>query len=146
MSYICKAISAALRSKAILFLTFASNAITTLHMLRGRTMHSRFCTPLNVDDWSSCYINPKSPLVELIAKSKLIIWDEVPMMHEHCFEAVELIVHLGIFFENQTMKICIFLLVEKLFYLVEIFGKFYWLSWKQLGKKLFMHLSIIHIF
>jgi ATP-dependent DNA helicase PIF1 len=28
-------------------------------------------------------------LVSLIQKAKLIIWDEAPMMHNHCFEAVD---------------------------------------------------------
>ena len=31
----------------------------------------------------------KSDLVELIAKARLIIWDEAPMVHKHCFESFD---------------------------------------------------------
>jgi hypothetical protein len=55
----------------------------------GRTAHSRFGIPLTIDEISSCNIKPKSPLGELIIKTKLIIWDEAPMMHKHCFESLD---------------------------------------------------------
>jgi len=42
-------------------------------------VHSRFAIPINVDENSTCNIKQGSPLAELIAKSKLIIWDEAPM-------------------------------------------------------------------
>jgi len=34
-------------------------------------------------------MHPKSHLAELVCKEKLIIWNEVPMLHRHCFEAVD---------------------------------------------------------
>ncbi|XP_019167580.1 PREDICTED: uncharacterized protein LOC109163279 [Ipomoea nil] len=34
-------------------------------------------------------ISQDSDLAELIIRSKLIIWDEVPMMHKHCFVALD---------------------------------------------------------
>jgi ATP-dependent DNA helicase PIF1 len=49
---------------------------------------SKFCIPLNIDEHFTCSIHPKSDLALLIAKARLIIWDETPMMHKHCFEAV----------------------------------------------------------
>lgn len=55
----------------------------------GRTAHSRFAIPFNVDELSSCEIKPLSPLGKLIVKTKLIIWDEAPMMHKHCFEGFD---------------------------------------------------------
>ncbi|XP_059295623.1 uncharacterized protein LOC132048957 [Lycium ferocissimum] len=30
-----------------------------------------------------------SPLAKLIVKAKLVIWDEAPMMHRYCFEALD---------------------------------------------------------
>lgn len=36
-----------------------------------------------------CCIKPVDPLAGLIVKSKLIIWDEAPMVHKHCFEFVD---------------------------------------------------------
>ncbi|MCI09934.1 ATP-dependent DNA helicase PIF1, partial [Trifolium medium] len=34
-------------------------------------------------------IGSNEPLAHLIRRAKLIIWDEAPMMHKHCFEAVD---------------------------------------------------------
>jgi len=34
-------------------------------------------------------MHPKSHLAELIINTKLIIWDEAPMMHMYCFEALD---------------------------------------------------------
>lgn len=56
---------------------------------RGRIAHSRFVIPINVDENSTCNIKQGSSLVELIAKAKLIIWDEVSMIHKHYFEAID---------------------------------------------------------
>uniref|UniRef100_K7K7Z4 ATP-dependent DNA helicase n=1 Tax=Glycine max TaxID=3847 RepID=K7K7Z4_SOYBN len=53
--------------------------IAALLIHGGRTVHSRFAIPINVDENSTCNIKQGSPLAELIAKSKLIIWDEAPM-------------------------------------------------------------------
>ncbi|XP_047964715.1 uncharacterized protein LOC125209150 [Salvia hispanica] len=38
---------------------------------------------------SMCNIKQGSDLAELIIRSKLIIWDETPMIHKHCIEAVD---------------------------------------------------------
>ena len=66
--------SAALRSKSEIVLTVASSGIAALLIPGGRTTHSRFCIPLNVDEFSTCTIVPKSLLALLIQKAKLIIW------------------------------------------------------------------------
>ncbi|XP_070037710.1 uncharacterized protein [Nicotiana tomentosiformis] len=55
----------------------------------GRTAHSRFAIPLNPTEDSTCNIKQGSPLAKLIVKAKLIIWDEAPMMHKYCFEALD---------------------------------------------------------
>ncbi len=88
-TFIWRAMSAALRSKGEIVLTVASSGIAALLIPGGRTAHSRFCIPLNVDEFSTCSIVPKSPMASLIERTKLIIWDEAPMMHKHCFEAVD---------------------------------------------------------
>jgi len=67
----------------------ASSDIEALLILGGRTTYSRFCIPLTVDEYSTCDIHPKSPLVKLILRVKLIIWDGAPMMNKHCFEVVD---------------------------------------------------------
>ena len=55
----------------------------------GRTAHSRFKIPLTPHDSSTCNINKRSELADLIKASKLIIWDEAPMAHKFCFESVD---------------------------------------------------------
>jgi len=80
---------AALRSQGEIVLAVASSGIDALLIPGGRTAHSRFCIPFNVDECSTCTIEPDSHLAILIAKAKLIIWDEAPMMRKHCFEAVD---------------------------------------------------------
>jgi len=88
-TFIWRALSATLRSKGDIVLTVASSGIASLLIPGGRTAHSRFGIPLQVNETSSCGIKPKTPLAALIMKAKLIIWDEAPMLHRHCFEAVD---------------------------------------------------------
>ncbi|RDX79080.1 hypothetical protein CR513_40540, partial [Mucuna pruriens] len=70
---IWRAISAAIRSKGEIVLTVASSGIAALLIPGGRTAHSRFIIPTNVDEDSTCNIKQDSPLAELIIKSRLII-------------------------------------------------------------------------
>ncbi|XP_042009054.1 uncharacterized protein LOC121757599 [Salvia splendens] len=55
----------------------------------GRTTHSRFKIPINVNEDSMCNIKQGSVLAELIMQAKLIVWDEAPMIHKHSIEAVD---------------------------------------------------------
>jgi len=64
-------------------------ALRPCSYLGGRTAHSRFGIPFTIDEFSTCDMHPKSHLAELIINTKLIIWDEAPMMHMYCFEALD---------------------------------------------------------
>nr|GEY14846.1 hypothetical protein [Tanacetum cinerariifolium] len=88
-TFIWKTLSAALRSKGEIVLNVASSGIAALLLSGGRTAHSRFAIPINIHEESFCSINPNSDLAALIKKAKLIIWDETPMIHKHCFEALD---------------------------------------------------------
>ncbi|XP_010451904.1 PREDICTED: ATP-dependent DNA helicase PIF1-like [Camelina sativa] len=55
----------------------------------GRTAHSRFSIPIQVHETSTCTFSADSDIAALIEEAKLIIWDEAPMMHKHCFEALD---------------------------------------------------------
>nr|XP_016511338.1 PREDICTED: ATP-dependent DNA helicase PIF1-like [Nicotiana tabacum] len=81
--------SSAIRCKGDIVLTVASSGIASLLLPGGRTAHSRFAIPLNATEDSTCNIKQGTPLSKLIFKAKLIIWDEAPMMHRHCFEALD---------------------------------------------------------
>ncbi|XP_028092911.1 uncharacterized protein LOC114293082 [Camellia sinensis] len=63
--------------------------IAALLLPGGRTAHSRFKIPINLDEFSSCSINQQTELAKLIQEASLIIWDEAPMYHRYGFEAVD---------------------------------------------------------
>ena len=54
----------------------------------GGSAHSRIKIPLTTDSNAVCNITQNSFLADLIRRTSLIIWDEVPMQHKACFEAV----------------------------------------------------------
>ncbi|XP_042027196.1 uncharacterized protein LOC121774371 [Salvia splendens] len=88
-TFIWKSLSAGIRSKGDIVLNVASSGIASLLLPGGRTAHSRFKIPIIVNEDSMCNIKPGSALAELIVRAKLIIWDEAPMIHKHCVEAVD---------------------------------------------------------
>jgi len=88
-TFIWKAMSAAIRSRGEIVLTVASSGIAALLIPGGRTAHSRFGIPFTVDECSTCSLKPNTPLAQLVVQAKLIIWDEAPMMHRFCFEALD---------------------------------------------------------
>ncbi|KAK1423926.1 hypothetical protein QVD17_19237 [Tagetes erecta] len=88
-TFLWKTFSAALRSQGQIVLNVASSGIASLLLDGGRTAHSRFIIPINVTEDSICSIEPNSELGDLISKTRLIIWDEAPMTHKHCFEALD---------------------------------------------------------
>ncbi|KAL7145491.1 hypothetical protein ABFS83_07G088000 [Erythranthe nasuta] len=72
-TFLWRTLSAAVRSKGEIVINVASSGIASLLLPDGRTAHSRFGLPIN----------------ELLIRAKLIIWDEAPMMHRYCFEALD---------------------------------------------------------
>ncbi|GKC25957.1 ATP-dependent DNA helicase PIF1-like protein, partial [Tanacetum coccineum] len=88
-TFVWKTLSSAIRSKGEVVLNVASSRISALLLPRGRTAHSRFRIPINVNEQSFCNISADSPLAALLRKTKLIIWDEAPMTHKHAFEALD---------------------------------------------------------
>ncbi|KAI8554873.1 hypothetical protein RHMOL_Rhmol05G0130700 [Rhododendron molle] len=77
------------RSLGHIVVTVASSGIASLLLVGGRTAHLTFCIPLDVMENSICVFSKQSIHVELFRQTKLIIWDEVPMQHKHCVEAVD---------------------------------------------------------
>ena len=66
----------------------ASSGIAAVLLPNGRTAHSQFCIPLNIDESTVCNIKVQSKLATLLRRVGLVIWDEVPMTHWYIFEAV----------------------------------------------------------
>ncbi|XP_061375918.1 ATP-dependent DNA helicase RRM3-like [Gastrolobium bilobum] len=88
-TFIWNTLSASIRSKAGIVLNVASSEIASLLLPGGRTTHSRFRIPIQINEDSTCNIRPKSTIAELLSKTKLIIWDEAPMVHRFFFKALD---------------------------------------------------------
>ncbi|GJR88876.1 ATP-dependent DNA helicase PIF1-like protein [Tanacetum coccineum] len=89
-TYLYKTMSAACRSQVGIILNVASSGIAALLLEGGRIAHSRFAIPINVVEDSMCNIFADSELVELLRMTKLIIWDEAPMVNRRCYEAFDM--------------------------------------------------------
>jgi len=66
----------------------ASLGIVALLLPGGYTGHSHFSIPLEINEQSVYHIGKNTQLADLLCQTSLIIWDEVPMQHRYCFEAV----------------------------------------------------------
>ena len=78
-----------IRSQGKIALAVASSGIAALLLPGGRTPHSRFRIPLDIHEHSVCAIKKNTQLAELIQQTSLIIWDESPVNHRHCFEPLD---------------------------------------------------------
>ncbi|KAH9667847.1 helitron like n domain-containing protein [Citrus sinensis] len=101
-----EAIMHSLRSHSKIVLPVATSGIIALLLPNGRTAHSRFHIPLDVTVESTCEIRQGTLLARLLMKTSLIIWDEAPMAHKFCFEALDRTLRdiLRTRYENSSIK------------------------------------------
>jgi len=76
------------RENSQIALAVASSGIASILLHHGRTSHSRFHIPIDIQPESVCGISAQSGLTELLRLINLIIWDEISSQHRYCFEAV----------------------------------------------------------
>ncbi|XP_074293544.1 uncharacterized protein LOC141620620 [Silene latifolia] len=89
-TFLWRALCACFRNKGDMVVVVASSGIAATLIPGGVTAHSRFGISINVtEDFICSRIKPDSDLAELLIRAKLIIWDEAPMTHRHCFEALD---------------------------------------------------------
>nr|XP_016480722.1 PREDICTED: uncharacterized protein LOC107801838 [Nicotiana tabacum] len=67
----------------------------------GRTAHSRFKMPIDIDDNFHCNIIKQSSLIRIIRDVKLIVWDEASMAKKNMIEALDAL--LRDIMDNDTM-------------------------------------------
>jgi ATP-dependent DNA helicase PIF1 len=84
-----RTLASALRAQRKIVLTVATSGIASLLLPGGRTAHSKFKIPVPTLENSTCNIQYKDDLAGLLKQTKLIIWDEAPMAHRYCFEALD---------------------------------------------------------
>ena len=72
-------------------LIVASTGIAALQLPDGWTAHSMFKLPMDEKLTPSCLcnINTQTQRADLIRNADLVIWDELPMTHRYCGEALE---------------------------------------------------------
>ncbi|CAN1787491.1 ATP-dependent DNA helicase pif1 [Linum perenne] len=87
-TFLWKVISAKLRFEGKIVLCVATSGIAALLMEGGRTAHSKFHIPIKLTETSTCDIFHGTEVAELIQQASLIIWDEAPMAHKFCMEAL----------------------------------------------------------
>ncbi len=77
------------RSCGDIALVVASSSIAALLLSGARTAHSYLKIPIALDCKSFCYIRKQDDLAVLIRQTKLILWDEAPMINKLAFEVVD---------------------------------------------------------
>ena len=88
-TYVCNTIAAAVRAQRRVALCVASSGIASLLLDGGQTSHSRFHIPINVDEASRCRMKRNDFLHRTLESTDIIIWDEAPMQHRFCIDAVD---------------------------------------------------------
>ncbi|KAL5138404.1 Replication protein A DNA-binding subunit C [Glycine soja] len=88
-TYIWKTLASSLRADNKIVIMVASSGIVSMLLPRGRTVHSKFKIPVPVFEDSTCNMHQGTQLAELLNQTSLIIWDEAPMAHKFCFEALD---------------------------------------------------------
>jgi hypothetical protein len=80
---------AKVRSEGKVAVSVSSSGVAALLLDKGCTAHSRFKLPLDITSTSPCAIKSQDERAALLRAADLIVWDEAPMMHRHCYEAVD---------------------------------------------------------
>ncbi|GFH30705.1 ATP-dependent DNA helicase, partial [Haematococcus lacustris] len=88
-TFMFKLLLASIRSQGKIALAIASSGIASLLMDGGTTAHSRFKIPINLTAESLCRVDAQSDAAALLRATSAIVWDEAPMAHKHCYEAVD---------------------------------------------------------
>ncbi|VVC35537.1 P-loop containing nucleoside triphosphate hydrolase,DNA helicase Pif1-like [Cinara cedri] len=94
-TFVISLILAEIRSNNGTALAVASSDIAATLLDRGRTAHSVFKLPLNIQNNPDavCNIKKQSSMATVLKQCKIIIWDECTMAHKHSLEAL-----------NRTLK------------------------------------------
>ncbi|XP_012849576.1 PREDICTED: ATP-dependent DNA helicase PIF1-like [Erythranthe guttata] len=88
-TFLYRALLAYVRRKGEIALAVASSGVAASLQPGGRTAHSRFKLPLDVDDVGIGKVSKQSSLARMISEASLIIWDEASMANRHSIEAFE---------------------------------------------------------
>ncbi|KAL7139390.1 hypothetical protein ABFS83_09G047500 [Erythranthe nasuta] len=88
-TFLYKALLAYVRCRGGIALVVATSGVGASLSPGGRTTHSRFKLPYDIDDKPIGKVSKQSSLGRMIVASKLIIWDEASMANRHSIEALD---------------------------------------------------------
>ncbi|KAI5390569.1 hypothetical protein KIW84_075757 [Lathyrus oleraceus] len=88
-TFLYRTLMASLRSRGEIVLATASSGIAATLLPGGRTAHSRFKIPIDIQPSSISGIEKQKDLANLIRVATAIIWDEAPMTNKNCLEALD---------------------------------------------------------
>jgi len=88
-TFLYRALMETLRNRGKIVLATALSGIPATLLLGGRTAHSRFNLPFDVQPNFFCNIKKQKDLAKLIRVAAAIIWDEAPMTNKYCLEALD---------------------------------------------------------
>jgi hypothetical protein len=88
--FLYRALLGTVRSQDKIAITTATPGVTASIMPGGRTTHSRFKIPLNIDKGGYCNFTKQSGIAKLLREASLILWDEASMTKKHVVEALDI--------------------------------------------------------
>ncbi|XP_055352995.1 uncharacterized protein LOC129598933 [Paramacrobiotus metropolitanus] len=88
-TYVYRCLSHILRGRGKMVIAVAWTGIAATLLKGGRTCHSVFKFPLNLDETSVSSMKPSSPEARKLIDASLIIWDEAPMAPKHALSTLD---------------------------------------------------------
>nr|XP_051197067.1 uncharacterized protein LOC127310428 [Lolium perenne] len=88
-TYLYRALLARVRSERKIALATSTSGVAASIMPGGRTAHSRFKIPLNLEEGKSCSFTKQSGTAKLLRMASLILWDEATMTKRQAIEALD---------------------------------------------------------
>jgi hypothetical protein len=88
-TFLYRALLATVREEKKIAIATATSGVAASIMPGGRTAHSRFKIPLNLEDGSSCNFTKQSGTAKLLRMASLILWDEATMTKRQAVEALD---------------------------------------------------------
>jgi hypothetical protein len=88
-TYLYRALLSRVRGEKKIAIATATSGVAASIMPGGRTAHSRFKIPLNLEEGTSCSFNKQSGIAKLLRMASLILWDEATMTKRQAIEALD---------------------------------------------------------
>ncbi|XP_077217970.1 uncharacterized protein LOC143852470 [Tasmannia lanceolata] len=88
-TFLYRALLAKIRASNNITIATATSGIAAAIIPGGRTAHSRFKIPIDINMNDACKITKQSSMAKLLTKAALIIWDEALMSKKYAIEALD---------------------------------------------------------